>query len=176
MKIYSILHLVKILVLLVSSTASFCILALSYTVNFHLIESTTTSNLVSISGIFLLLSLLLLLIKDLVHMGKALVKEFITLIVSALTSAYIILGSIIDISRFRPCKYLYIPPMFIVLEYQIETITIKSLSISIPLGVASIVFIYSLYELIRTYRTLRTKYPSEIIDGVHVENVHDVKG
>lgn len=176
MKIYSVLHLVKILILLVSSIASFCVLALSYTVSLNLIESVTTSNIMSILGIFLLSSLLLLLIKDFAYMGKALVKEFITLIVSALISAYIVLGSIIDISRFRPCKYMYIPPMFIVLEYRIEAIAIKSLSISIPLGVASIVFVYSLYELIRAYRALRTKYPGEIIDGVNLENVHDVKG
>lgn len=175
MNVYTLLHLVKIVILLVSSATSFCLLILSYTGNLYLIESTTTSNLVLTLGVFLLSTLLLLLIKDFVHMGKTLVKELITLIVSISISIYIVLGSLIDISRFRPCRFTYIPPMFIILEYQIEVTTIKSLVVSIPLGVAFITLIYSLYEFIRTYRTFRIKYLDEVINGVDLEHIHNVE-
>lgn len=175
MDIRILLHLVKIVILLVSSIVSFCILTLSYIVDLYLIESTVTSNLMLTSGIFLLLTLLLLLIKDFVHMGRTLVKELIALIVSVFISVYIILGSLVDISRFRPCRFTYIPPMFIILEYQIESVTIRSLAISIPLGVAFIVLVYSLYELIRTYRAFRTKYLGEVVNRINLEHIHDVE-
>lgn len=170
-----VLKLIRISLLLIASITSLCTLALNKFVDvFTKIElNYSYSSLLSTS---LLTSLVLLLIRDFIPSAKAVAKESINLAASLFISVYMVLGSVVDVARFSTCSYVYIPPMFIVLEYQptMSVSTFKSLTFSIPLGIAFIVLVYSLYELIKTLIAIRIKHLGEVMDRADAQDIHSV--
>ena len=167
------LKISRIVLVLVASIASFCMFVLSPLMEFPT-KFMINKSFSVLLGMFLSISLMLLLVKDFVH--RALVKELMVLIAYVLIALYTFLGSMIDIVSFKSCNYMYIPPMFILLTYQpsISTLMFKSVAISIPLGIAFIIFIHGLYDLIKTVITARIEYRSEVKLGLDTQEQHDV--
>lgn len=171
------LMLLKVLVSLLVSVAVFSTLVLRYFTGLPSIRDSELLNFTQMAYIFLPISLVFLLIKDVVP-GSTCCREYMVLVSLILISMYSLIGSLGDIVRLEPGRYVYIPPMFIVIEYSLETtyITFRSLTISIPLCTTFVIFIYGLQEAVKTYRALKIKELSKTIDRSDVQEVHDVEG
>jgi hypothetical protein len=152
------LRISRVFLALILSITIFCILIVNQFMGSFL-RFEPSSFYSSLLGVFLSVSLILLLIKDFISSEETMVKELIMLFAYIFLSIYGFFGSIIDIMRFRSCRYLYIPPMFVLLIYQpsASSLAFKFIVISIPLGVVFAIFIHSLYELIKTVTAMRIK-------------------
>lgn len=136
-----------------------------------------TVELMPITNAFLFCSIALLIIRDIVSI-KAFYREVVSVILFIVLSLYSFLGSLIDISRLIPQSFIYIPPVFILIECGVKPNCgpFGALAISIPLGVSFTIFIYIVYEIIVTYRTHTIEQSSEVIDGGDFQNIHNNVG
>lgn len=170
------LTLLKILISLLVSIPIFFILVLRYFTGFPSIKDRDIMDIIRITYVLLPTSLILLLIKDMVP-GSTRYRGYLILFSLIFVSLYSLIGSLADIARLEPGKYVYIPPMFIITEYQLEKTytTLRSLTISIPLCTTFGIFIYGLYEIVKAYRALKIKKIDKAIDGFNIQGIHNVE-
>lgn len=155
----------------------YVLLILKYFTYVPLLTGRMTVDLMPISNMFLVISLIALVLKDLIA-KNTIFREHVMVLLLISASIYSFLGSLIDISRLMPNNFIYIPPAFIIIECHLEDLcrSFKSLTISIPLGIAFTILIYSLNEVIKTYRTIRIENISKIVDRPNSQDVHDANG
>lgn len=131
-------------------------------------EVSTSRPFTYLVNLLLFSSLLLLLVKDFVP-RDSIYSEIASILAILMASAYAFLSSLADISRLRPGSFTYIPPAFIVARCDLKYCeSFATLIVSIPLGVATAVFVYDLYIIVKTFSTIRVKNISKIVNRFNV--------
>jgi|GEM_PF-1660269 len=170
------LRLARAVLMLSAAVLVFCFIALSYLLNRSLIQLGQDQSFRYTVNMFLILSIVLILIGDLIPENKIAYKNLLAFLSAVFISAYSLLGSLIDISNLEPRTYTYVPPMFIVMTYKhgSSNETLGSLAISVPLGVSFAILMYGMFELIKTLRAIRIKKLSKVESRFDIEKKHDV--
>lgn len=164
------LRLITVIGVFIATVLTYGNLIIRYFVYTPLLADKTMANLMSISNVFLITSVVFLILKDFAFRNVVL-QELMVIAMLVTICIYSFLGSLIDISRLMPRSFIFIPPGFIIVESHLENIcnSFKSLTISIPLTTTFIVFVYSLNEIVKTYRAFKIKKTSKVVQRCNIQ-------
>lgn len=174
MKICNRAYLLSLISSLLISLTIFILIILSYFTSVIVLNERIVHIFMNMANIFLILALSIVLFKEFVP-RDSIYKEYTTIALLITLSIYSFIWSLIEISRLKPRSFIYIPPIFIIVKCPITQYcsSFGVLTISIPLGIALGILIYSIYKIIKTIKTFRAKDVSKIIGGINLQEMHN---